>query len=168
MVALLGWELDLDKSEGMSRSISLLGCEVSVAPQGVHWHLGREKVVAWQREAAVIFKAGCTREWAMSAVPRSWRRILRKRATQINAFELLALVAALNTWKAQLAVKRILVFIDNTAAKDVMLSGWSRQPDFNAIAGAAWLSVAQAQASIECRWVPSASNPADCLSRGTV
>eukprot|EP00959_Pyramimonas_sp_CCMP1952_P267093 5584186-Pyramimonas_sp.AAC.1 len=41
----------------MSRSISLLGCEVSVAPQGVHWHLGREKVVAWQREVAYVLRS---------------------------------------------------------------------------------------------------------------
>ena len=58
-------------------------------------------------------------EYAASSVPRKWRKPLRKRATQINAFEMLAMLAAWHTWKRELRGRRVICFLDNTAGLNI-------------------------------------------------
>eukprot|EP00959_Pyramimonas_sp_CCMP1952_P453132 9467741-Pyramimonas_sp.AAC.1 len=104
----------------------------------------------------------------MGTVPHGWRHILRRRKTHINAYELLAITGAWNTWSKDFSGQRILCFIDNMSALNILVSGWSRRPDLNAIAGSCWLAVSRAHALVEFAYVPSAANPADCLSRGVL
>ena len=270
LVNLLGWELDAEKSAGMSRSIPLLGCRVAVSDDCVVWSLSEDKARSWSEDvaqaladnvlspamaakmagrfnfaccrafgrvgrayirplywrqaasggswtltrrlrlclqwwaAALASSPGCQirvqelqhsrfdavmytdadgaggvgvvviwgqderREYAMGTVPRGWRHILRNRKTQINAYELLAITGAWNTWSTDFTGKHILCFVDTTSAMNIMISGWSRRPDLNTIAGSCWLAVSRAHALVEFAYVPSAANPADCLSRGQV
>ena len=81
-------------------------------------------------------------EFGSGVVPAKWRNSLKKRKTLINAYELLAIVAAWNTWAEELRGARVLCLIDNTAALSVTVSGWSRHEDLNRMAGQCWLCVA--------------------------
>ena len=107
-------------------------------------------------------------EYAAGLVPRRWRRPLRRRETQINAFELLAMLTAWETWGEALCHQRVVCFVDNTAALNILLKGWSPLIDLNWVAGRIWLRTAVTQASVVWQWVPSLSNPADAPSLGQV
>ena len=72
-------------------------------------------------------------------VPRTEMRQLRRRKTQIVAFELLAaLVALVTLCPNELKGCRIVHYIDNTAALACVVRGFSRQPDLADIAGRLW------------------------------
>lgn len=104
-------------------------------------------------------------EFASGVVPAKWTKSLKKRKTQINAYELLAVVAAWNTWADELRGARVLCLIDNTAALNITVSGWSRHEDLNWMAGQCWLRIAASQCMVAWSWVPSRSNMADAPSR---
>ena len=62
--------------------------------------------------------------------------------------------------------RRILHFIDNNAARDALIKGYTRETAAAALVGEFWLEEAKnASLSWFCR-VPSASNPSDGPSRG--
>ena len=105
-------------------------------------------------------------EYASGEVPRRWRACMEPRKTQINMYELSAVLAAWETWSSQLAGSRVAFFIDNKPALDIVLSGWSRHADLNLVAGQCWLRIAAAECTVMWSWVPSKSNPADAPSRG--
>ena len=108
------------------------------------------------------------REYAAGAVPKRWKACIKYRKTQINMFELLAVLAAWETWAADLAGLRVSCFIDNTSALDIVLSGWSKHEDLNWVAGKCWLSIASARSTVAWSWVASKKNPADAPSRGAL
>ena len=108
-------------------------------------------------------------EYAAGAVPRRWKACMEPRKTQINMYELSAVLAALETtWSSLLGGLRVAFFIDNKAALDIVLSGWSRHSDLNWVAGQCWLRIAAADCAEMWSWVPSKSNPADAPSRGAL
>ena len=267
VVGLLGWDLDPEKSEGMSDRIDVLGCTAQIATQGIRWSLTESKSHVWSMQIRAVLErnaisageasklAGrlcfamsrvlgrigrawirpllwrrdrktpeelnrrlrcsllwwltlleqkpqrlCSRftchmgvpdvlvytdadgaggigvfvhwcatskqEYASGEVPRRWRACMEPRKTQINMYELSAVLAAWETWSSQLAGSRVAFFIDNKPALDIVLSGWSRHADLNWVAGQCWLRIAAAECTVMWSWVPSKSNPADAPSRG--
>ena len=75
------------------------------------------------------------------------------------------MVTAWTTWSKELHNKRVLCFLDNMAALDILISGWSKSLDLNWMAGQSWLEVAKCHAAVTWQWVPSKLNPVDGLSR---
>ena len=75
-------------------------------------------------------------------MPAAVKRKLLARKTNIVAYELLAaLVALLSLCPRQLEGRRVVHFIDNTAAMSCVLKGFSRQHDLSLIAGRLWYEV---------------------------
>ena len=100
--------------------------------------------------ACIIRRSGA-REYAQGYVPRKWVGVLKKRRTQINPFELLAFAAAVRTWMSNLRFLRVLVYVDNQAAVDGLISGWSKHEDVNNIIRSCWLEIAAASSTVEFR-----------------
>ena len=65
-----------------------------------------------------------------------------------------------------LAGKRVVVFIDNTAALNTTIKGWSRRQDANAFVHQVWLVSARAGIDAQWEYVPSKLNIAGSPSRG--
>ena len=118
--------------------------------------------------AYVVWRATAKVEFASSSVPCKWLKSLKARRVQINAYEMLAMLAAWATWGTELRNQRIHCFVDNKSALDIFIAGWSKHADLNWVAGACWLQMASVSASVHWSWVPSGANPADAPSRGIV
>ena len=99
-------------------------------------------------------------------VPRDTRRCLLRRKTQINLYELLAVLVAIHTFQESLAGKRVVVFVDNTAALNTAIRGWSPREDANGIVHQLWMVIARAGIDAQWVYVPSKLNLADGPSRG--
>ena len=56
VVELLGWELDPEKSAGMSESIDVLGCTAQVVRQGIRWSLTGQKSDDWSMQIRIILE----------------------------------------------------------------------------------------------------------------
>jgi len=264
---LLGWSLDVAKSQDMSSSAKSLGCEVQITKEGVIWSLSVEKAEKWDMELAQcladdamssecagrmagrlqfgserVFARGgraairplywrqqssvsrkltprlrsCLRWWrcylesrpsrkiawskthaqcadvlvytdaerqghigvvvldlqtsqkffVCSAVPRWIKRGLRRRRTQINLFELAAVCCAVSTFKELLEGKKVVFFIDNQAALNMLVKGYSRAIDANQMTFSILLNVAKLGIDAHWAYVKSKSNIADGPSRG--
>ena len=59
----------------------------------------------------------------------------------------------------------MVLYEDNTAAKDNMLSGAAGDAASQALVGAIWLVVAVLRVDLQVEYIESESNPADCFSR---
>ena len=104
-------------------------------------------------------------QYAQGKVPRRLRRMLKQRKTQINLYELLAVVCAWETFGQQLAGHRVTVFIDNQCAMNMLIKGWSRADDANDFVDFVWLKLAMLRAEVLWLYVPSKLNIADGPSR---
>ena len=96
---------------------------------------------------------------------RRWRRALIPRKTQINLYELLAVTLAVRTFANELRGKRIVAFIDNTCALNMVIRGASRKDDANGILHHLLLELAMLGVHAEWQYVPSKLNIADGPSR---
>ena len=80
--------------------------------------------------------------------------------------ELLPCVLARRVWRKRVQGRRIIHFIDNNAARDALIKGYTSETAAAELVGEFWLEEARnASLSWFCR-VPSASNPSDGPSRG--
>ena len=104
---------------------------------------------------------------AFSSVPVDMRQRLQRRKTQITAFELLAPVAAVETWKERLTGRRVVFFIDNDAALHVLRKGCSRRRELNLIVFAIHSLFKKYKITAYFSRVPSAHNCSDPVSRGS-
>ena len=69
--------------------------------------------------------------WFRSKVAPRVRDSLNRRRTQINALELIGVVLACEHWNLLLQGRRLIVFIDNTVALQVLRKGRSGKADLN-------------------------------------
>ena len=120
---------------------------------------------ASQIETAMALDGAKAQLVTLACSPRRWQACLYTRKTQINAFEILAALAAWRTWGRDLEGTRVLCFVDNTVALDVIVSGSSKRDDLNWISGQCWLAAARARCVVAWSWVASKNNPADAPSR---
>ena len=118
-------------------------------------HVGAVLVAPKQNDA-VFFR---------SRVPAAIRRRLLRRKTQINLYELLAVLCAIHTFSAALQGKRVAAFIDNKAALNICIKAWSRKTDANAAAFHIWSDIARHSVDVYWAYVPSKLNIADGPSR---
>ena len=99
-------------------------------------------------------------------IPRSIRRGLKPRRTNIIAYEMIAAVAAIfmldKIVPGQVCIRH---FVDNTTAKTCIVSGHSKQEDLNNIVGLLWHTAAHRTLEYWNEWVQSQANLADAPSR---
>ena len=93
--------------------------------------------------------------------------LLHNRKTQINAFELFVVFAALEAFRDQLRGSRLAIMIDNSVALWSLCNGASTASDISAIAHAAWVLAGSLGLELHSYWVPSKLNLADAPSRGS-
>ncbi len=111
----------------------------------------------------------CASDWrgcGSATVGDAWARTLLSRRTQIVPFEVAAVLVALLSCTERVQGRRLVVWVDNSAARAVLKSGRSRKSDLNALAAVFHRILADANASARVEWVPSRLNPADPPSRG--
>ena len=101
-----------------------------------------------------------------SAVPRKWRRRFDRRAIQINAYEIAAVLGPWGSLGETLRGRRVVFFIDSTAAMGSILRGHHRRSDLNLLVGTIWRELGRLQIHAHFERVPSKSNIADGPSRG--
>ena len=92
--------------------------------------------------------------YVASRVPRRWRRALIPRKTQIKVYELLAVTVAVRTFANELRGRRIVAFIDNTCALNMVIRGASRKGDANGILHHVWLELAMLGVHAEVAMTP--------------
>ena len=102
---------------------------------------------------------------ASGHVPCSWRSCLIVRKTQVTAYELMAVLAAVFTFQAQLSGRPVVVFIDDDAALGMVRKGASKKPDLNRFVHDAWFLFRRIHIEVSFYRVPSLSNCADPPSR---
>ena len=105
-------------------------------------------------------------EFWQGAVPERYSKPLARRKTQINAYELIAVVVAAHTWADKLAGHKVFFCIDNTVALAVLCKGRSPKRDLNAWARHATRIFRDYGIEAHFLWVPSKLNLADLPSRG--
>ena len=99
-------------------------------------------------------------------VPAWFIRALEHRASQINQFELLALVSAVMTFgPSHMGGREVLFFCDNTCALSAAVHGYSGSAELGALCNALHLEFARLACRPWFEWVPSKANPADVPSR---
>ena len=98
-------------------------------------------------------------------VPQRLRDNLLPRKTQINLYELAAILCAVHTLLPRMEGRRLVAFVDNQAALSMLVKGWSPKVDANAMVFTIWMALAQAAVSTHWRYVPSKMNIADGPSR---
>ena len=91
----------------------------------------------------------------------------QERRTYIAQLEGLAVLAALTTWPARLAGRRVALFIDNTVALSGLVHGYARDADLATIVNAYHLMAAGMRTVAYMDYVPSKANIADLPSRGS-
>ena len=90
---------------------------------------------------------------------------LTERETQIIPLELMAAAGMLETYGEQLRGRDVLFFIDNQSVCCALVKGCSRSRDIQLLSTAWQLTLLKLGCRVWIEWVPSASNPADILSR---
>ena len=56
LLELFGWDLDPEKSKGMTESIDVLGCTARIVPQGIQWSLASRKSHDWAIQIHLILE----------------------------------------------------------------------------------------------------------------
>ena len=142
----LTWFLTL-LNEGFSRSVSLqpsIDAPVVIIYSDAE-HLGGIGAVAEFPSGDLVYLSG--------RLPRRLRRLLRKRMTNIVAYELLAALVALVALGPQmLQGMRVIHFIDSTSALACVVRGYSAKQDLCMIAGRIWYEACGLQLDYRARW----------------
>ena len=101
-------------------------------------------------------------------IPKHLVKKLQRRRTQINLFELLAVWAAVRTFRHWLQGKSTVLFIDNQSALNMCIKGHSPCQDANLVLHELWLDMATSEISCDFHYVESKCNLADAPSRDSV
>ena len=97
------------------------------------------------------------------------KRQLKRRKTQIVAFELFAaLVALVALCPDRLRGCRVIHFIDNTAVLACIIRGFSRERDLADVVGRLWFDALGLDIKYEAHFVATKCNLADGPSRGDI
>jgi hypothetical protein len=110
-------------------------------------------------------RASAPQLWFSGALPKWISAHLKRRVTQILAYELLALVVAVFSL-ARVPGASVVVFCDNSAVVAAVSAGTSSARDLRLIVEGFWEIAARHDLSIHVLYVPTAVNPADAPSRG--
>ena len=122
---------------------------------------GMVGAVAQLHDSSVRFLRG--------AIPRRVRKMLAPRKTNIVAYELLAsLVVFISLCPAEIAGKRVVHFIDNTAALAWVIRAFSKQSYLTLVAGRFGYGAVALHMDYTAKFVASALNLADGPSRDDV
>ena len=132
----------------------------------IHTDAAGDGRLAW------VASCGARLEWASAMVPKSLRKWVCYRKTQIATWELVAALCAL--WQfvgpgrpGAAQCYQINLFIDSTVALGTLLRGCSRQHDWNSLVADLWFQVAKTATLLLAWRVPSAQNIADIPTRPT-
>ena len=88
--------------------------------------------------------------------------------TVIQELEMLAVLAALKSWKAVIRASRVILFTDSEAVRGGFLKSWSANEDSDKIVNAIFQVESDFDVPVWIERVPSQSNPSDILSREVV
>ena len=104
--------------------------------------------------------------YAHARLPNSVRRKLKPRRTNILAYELVAAIMTILMLDGLVSTKvAVRHFVDNTAARSIIIKGSSKQVDLNDMVGMVWYTAAHRVKTYYNQWVCSESNLADKPSR---
>ena len=112
---------------------------------------------------------GARREFFASKVEEGRVRRWKEEAggeKVIHQAEIYSVVVALRTWGPALRGRRLLVFVDNDAARAALVAGGSRALPSAKLVGEFWQLAAEYHLYPWVERVPTRSNPADAPSRG--
>ena len=98
-------------------------------------------------------------------VPKCIQSNLLPRRTQINVFELAAVLCGVHTYLPLLRGRRVAAFVDNQAALNMIIKGASPKEDANGMLFTIWQALARESVSTHWEYVPSKLNIADGPSR---
>ena len=109
--------------------------------------------------AIYVFDPRSGRDWWSSlVVPREWYQYFASdQKTYIAQGELLAAVAAYETFPQILRGRRVMHFIDNTQALAAIVKGYAGQPDLATLVNAFHEAVLELRCYVWSEWVPSAA-----------
>ena len=88
--------------------------------------------------------------------------------TVIQELEMLAVLAALKSWKAVIRASRVILFTDSETVRGGFLKSWSANEDSDKIVNAIFQVESDFDVPLWIERVPSQSNPSDILSREVV
>ena len=88
--------------------------------------------------------------------------------TVIQELEMMAVLAALKSWKAVIRASRVILFTDSEAVRGAFLKSWSANEDSDKIVSAIFQVESDFDVPVWIERVPSQSNPSDILSREVV
>lgn len=103
--------------------------------------------------------------WFRTRVPSECWQTFKPRKTQINILELVIVLAACRVWLKFLKGRRVLVFIDNNVALQVLRKGRSSKRDLNSWAQRITQLFREVGAEFQFFCIPSKYNLADLPSR---
>ena len=104
--------------------------------------------------------------WFQDHVPTEVTSALSRRKTQIFAYEVIAVWAAVQRFSPQLSGKHVVFFIDNKSALHSLVKGSSRASDVHLLVRRIWDLLRQHGIKPTFKWVPSKLNLSDLPSRG--
>ena len=107
---------------------------------------------------------GAQQFW-QGVVPRPVRGKWKPRLQQIMLVELYALWATLKTFAHDIKGRRVVAFIDNTAAHAVVTKATAKEPDARDLTRQIVDLARELDVKLWLEWVESAANPADLPSR---
>ena len=114
----------------------------------------------------VFVATGSGYTWFPAVVPKSVKRLLRRRLTQIHLLEAIAVWVALASLRRLGECKRVVFFIDNQSALGALKKGRSSVSDLNAVVGLVHRELRRLGIEATFLRVPSKLNIADWPSRG--
>ena len=100
--------------------------------------------------------------------PPSVTEALLPRKTQINGLEIIAVWLAVVAFSNRIRGRRLVIFIDNSAALFIIRKGASRSPDLNSMAALILDMLDSLNCDTSVVWVPSSLNCADGPSRSAL
>ena len=98
------------------------------------------------------------------AVVADWKKMNAKTRV-IHQAELLPILVAMVTWQEVMAGRRIIVFVDNDAARSAVIKGSTASPASAKIVTAIWEMAVRSEMQLWIDRVPTSSNIADGPSR---
>ena len=118
------------------------------------------------RVGGVLVCGAGSAKFFRGVIPRNIQRLLKRRRTNITAFELLAALAAITVCGSEIhSGCRLVHFIDSTSALACVVRGFSTKPDLSVISGRVWFELARMNVYYTAEYVSTSCNLADGPSR---